>query len=92
MLFDDGDQHIYGNGNPDLSLDCVLRCAIKLLDASASGGLFDPFEKQLYLPAELVQLSNDQGRKSKVVSVKHEPFATLGVYETDAPEVHWVLL
>ena len=39
-FFEDGDQDIDGDGNPDLSFDGVLRGPVEGLDAEV---LFDPF-------------------------------------------------
>jgi len=40
-FFEDGDEHINGNGNPDLGLDSVFGGPEKLLDSQV---LFDPFD------------------------------------------------
>ena len=64
FFLDDCDQNINTDGNPDLSLHCVLGSSEEGLDSQI---LFDPFEKNFYLPATLVKLSNRQGRQSKVV-------------------------
>jgi len=92
LLFDDSDQHVGGNGAPDLRLHRVLARAQKTLDAQV---LFDPFEKQLHLPAALVQRGNGQRRQRRIVGQKHQRFARLGVVESDAPQmlrvVAWVI-
>jgi hypothetical protein len=46
-FFDDGDQHIDRDSNPDLSFDGVLRRAEEDFDSKM---LLDPFEKQFDLP------------------------------------------
>lgn len=50
-LFDDGDQHVSGDGSPYLRLDCVFGGAKERFDAQV---LFDPLEKQLDLTTVLV--------------------------------------
>ena len=84
LLFNDGDQHICGDGAPDLRLHCVLARAQKALDAQM---LLDPFEEQFHLPAALVQCSNGQGRQRRVVGQKHQRLARLGVFVADAPQM-----
>ena len=44
MLSDDGDEHVSGNGDPDLGLNGVLARAIESLDAQV---LLYPFEEEL---------------------------------------------
>ena len=43
FLFDDDDEHVGGDGAPDLRLDCVLAVSEKLLDAQV---LLDPLERR----------------------------------------------
>ena len=46
-LFDDGDEHVDGDRDPDLGFDGIFRGAEKSLDAQV---LLDPFEEQLDTP------------------------------------------
>ena len=48
LFFEDCDQDINGNGDPNLSLNAVGRGAEEPFDAQV---LFDPFEEQLDLPS-----------------------------------------
>ena len=89
LLFDDSDQYVSGHGAPDLRLHRVLARSQKALDAQV---LLDPFEEQLYLPAALVQRGNGQRRQRCVVGQKHQRFARIGVFESDAPKMLWVVL
>ena len=89
LLFDDGDQHVGGHGAPDLRLHRVLACSQKALDAQM---LLDPFEEQLHLPATLVQCRNGQGWQRRVVGQKHQRFARLEVFVSDAPQMLGVVL
>ena len=52
LLFDDGHEHIDGDGDPDLSLHGILGSAEEGLDAKV---LLDPFEEQLDPPAMTVE-------------------------------------
>ena len=63
FFFDNGDQHVSGDGAPDLRLHRILARAQKTLDAQM---LLDPFEEQFDLPATLVQSSNGQGWQRRV--------------------------
>ena len=51
LLANRRDQHVERDGHPELRLDGILRGAEETLDPQV---LFDPLEKQLYLPAALV--------------------------------------
>jgi hypothetical protein len=64
FFLDNGDQNVNADGNPDLSLYCVLGRTEKCFDTKV---LFDPFEKDFYPPAALVKLCNRQSRQCKVV-------------------------
>ncbi len=49
-LADDGNQHINRDGDPDLSLHCVVAGPIKRFDPQV---LLDPFVEQFHLPRHL---------------------------------------
>ena len=51
-LFDNGDQHVSGDGAPDLRFDRVLAVADEAFDTQM---LLDPLEEQFDLPAAFVQ-------------------------------------
>ena len=87
FFFNNGDEHVGGHGAPDLRLDCVLAVAQKLLDAQV---LFDPFEKQLHLPAAFVQRSDGQGRQACVVGQEDQSLLGCRVLEPDTPQVFGV--
>ena len=82
-LLDDRHQHVYGDGNPDLSFHGVLGCAIERLDSKI---LFDPFEEQLDLPATFEEQSNRQCRQNKVVCQKDKVAMFFDIEETDSPK------
>ena len=52
LLFDNGDQHISGDGTPDLRFDRVLAVTDEAFDTQM---LLDPLEEQLDLPAAFVR-------------------------------------
>ena len=64
FFLDNRDQNVNADGNPDLSLHSVLGGAEKCFDTQV---LLDPFEKDFYAPAALVESNNCQSRQSKVV-------------------------
>ena len=70
----DGHENINGDGNPDLSFDCILGGAIKGLDPEM---LLDPFEKQLHLPAAAIKICNRDGRQDKIVGKEYKYFVVL---------------
>src|ERR1700674_5316844 len=79
-LRENGNQDVDGDGNPDLSLDRIFAMAVKGFDSQV---LFDPFEKQFYLPTRLIKVRDGEGRKVKVVSEKHKPAVLFQVIEAD---------
>ena len=81
LLRDDGDEHVGGDGTPDLSLDRVLAGSQESLDAKV---LLDPLEEQFDLPAALVQGRNGQGRQGRIVGQKHQRLAGLRAVVRDA--------
>lgn len=84
LLLDDGDEHVGGDGAPDLCLHGVLAGAQESLDTQV---LLDPFEEQLDLPATFVERGNRQGGQRRVVGQKDQRLARFGVFESDAPQV-----
>jgi hypothetical protein len=64
LFFDDSDQDVNGNSDPDLGLDGIFGRTIKGFDPEM---LFDPLEKQFDLPATVVKLCDGQRWKDKVV-------------------------
>ncbi len=89
LLFDDSNQNVTRYCAPDLGLDGVFAVAQKLLDTQM---LFDPFEEQFDLPAVLAERCNSQGWQYKIVGQKYQSPAALGVFESDAPQVLWVIV
>jgi len=83
FFLDDGHQHIDGDGGPDLRPDRILRGPIERLDAQM---LLDPAKEQLDFPTALIELSNRQSGKKKVVGEKHETFLTLPIEVPYAPQ------
>src|SRR5271166_6539039 len=88
-LAHDRHQHVDRNGDPDLRLHGVLRRAIELLDPQV---LFDPLEKEFHLPAAFVQIADRQGRERHLIGKKDQRLGLFCVAETDAPQMHWIVL
>ena len=80
-LFDNGHQNIAAHRTPDLRLDSIHTCADKGLGAQV---LFDPFEKQLQLPAALIQLGYLSCLQVKVVGQKRDAARLLGDVKLNA--------
>ena len=83
-LFDDGDEHVDGDRDPDLGFDGIFRGAEKSLDAQV---LLDPFEKQFHLPAALVELCNGQRRQIEIVGEKGETFVIVMVVKNHSAQM-----
>ena len=83
-----GDQHVCADRDPDLRLDRVLVGAIKRLDAQV---LFDPFEKQLDLPALAIQICNQFGFEGEVVGQKCDALASV-VLDHHTSQRGWIVL
>ena len=48
--------------------------------------LFDPFEKQLHLPAATIKLGDGECGQGEIVGEKHQPLAGIGVLESNATQ------
>ena len=63
-FFQNGDEHVNGDGGPDLGAHRIGRRAVKSFDTQM---LLDPFEEQFDLPASAIELGDGQRRDGKVV-------------------------
>ena len=88
MLFDDSDEDINADGDPDLGFDGVLIGAEKCLDAQV---LFDPFEEQLDLPAAFVELCDGQGCNLEIVGEEAKSLVVVFVVEADIAQILWIV-
>ncbi len=82
-LASDGHQHINRDSDPDLSLHGVLASSVEHFDAKV---LFDPFEKQFYLPTALIDLGDGQCWKQKVVGQELESLLCFDIEITDSAQ------
>ncbi len=87
LLFNNGNQHVSGDGAPDLRLYCILAVADKSLDTQM---LLDPLEKQFDLPSLLVQCGDGQRGQRRIVGQEYQRLAGFRVFETDAPQLFGV--
>ena len=76
MFFDDGDEAVDRDGNPNLRLHRGFRGAVELLEPQM---LLDPLEEEFHLPAAFVQGADGGGRKGEVVDDEHQRLAGLGM-------------
>lgn len=88
-FFDDGDEQVDGDGDPDLGFDGVLGIAEKAFDAEV---LFDPPEEQFDLPAAFVEGTDGGCRELEVIGEEHQGFGGCGVLESDAAQVLPIVL
>jgi len=72
-----------------LCLDGVLAVAQKLIDTKV---LFDPLEEQFDMPTILVQRGDCQRWQYKIVGQEYKSLFDLGVFETNAAQILWVML
>ena len=84
LLLDDGDQHVDGDGDPNLRLHRVLGGAVEALDAQV---LFDPLEEQLDLPAASVKRADGECWQDEVVGQKDQMLVGLGIVIANASQV-----
>src|SRR5438876_11963905 len=54
--------------------------------------LWQAIEKQLDLPAALVERGNGQRRQEHVVGEEHQSLAGVGIFEADAPQLLGIVL
>jgi len=80
----DGHQHIDGDGGPDLRLRTLRERREERFDAQV---LLDPFEKQLDLPATLVQLRNGECAQGKIVGEKNQLAMSLPIAVADTAQI-----
>ena len=88
FLFDDGDQYINCDGDPDLRLYGVFGKPVKLFDTQV---LLDPFEEQFDLPAAFVKLRDCCCRELKIVGKEHQTNVFFGIVVTDAAKFFRVI-
>jgi len=84
FLFDNSDDDIDGDGDPDLCLYGVRAIAPEGLDLEV---LFDPLEEQFYLPSVFIELCDFQWRKIEVVGQKDKRAILLGIVELYSSQV-----
>jgi hypothetical protein len=79
-----GYQKIGANGNPNLAMNSVLRCAIKRFDFQM---LFDPTKKEFDFPAFLIETGDCSSVYLKVVGQKYKGLVFFSIVELDSPQV-----
>jgi len=83
-LLDDSGKHVNCYGNPDLRLNGVFRSPIECFDPKV---LFDPAEKQLNSPTQLIEHGNGQRRKDKIIGQEDQVAVVLPIVEPDAAQL-----
>jgi hypothetical protein len=63
-FFDDGDQQVDRDGDPDLGFDRVFAGSVEGLDAQV---LLDPLEEQFHLPAAFVEGADGRGGQIELI-------------------------
>jgi hypothetical protein len=76
LLFQNGDQQVNGDGDPNLGFDGIFRIPEKDFNTQV---LLDPFEEKFDLPPLPVKLGNGEGLKLEVVGEKDQGFAGIRV-------------
>jgi len=89
LLFEDRNQHVNADGDPDLSLDGIGRSAEEALDAQV---LLDPLEEQFDLPPTLVQFRNGQSWQGEVVGQVDKESSGVVVEEPDSSQTFRISL
>ena len=80
LLFQDRDQDVHADSNPDLGADGIVGGAVEGLDSQV---LLDPLEEQLDLPAQFVEAGDGDGREGEVVGEEDQGFFGLSVEEAN---------
>ena len=89
FLFQDCDEEVNADSNPDLGANGIVGGAVEGLDSQV---LLDPLEEQLHLPAEFVEGGDAEGRKGEIVRQKDERFVGGSVEEANSSQVLWIVL
>jgi hypothetical protein len=84
LFFDDGDQHVDRDGDPDLRLHCILGGSVEAFDTKV---LFDPLEKEFNLPSAFVEGANGERRKRFLVGQEHQRLARFWIVEADTTQM-----
>ena len=79
----DRHEHVYAHRDPNLRLHGILGCPVEGLDTQ---GLLDPFEEQLHLPAQPVELIDCERGQIEVVRQERQALAGLGVAIANVPQ------
>jgi hypothetical protein len=58
LLLDDGDEHVDGNGDPNLGLHRVLGCAVETFDEKV---LLDPLAEEFDVPTLAARADGQRG-------------------------------
>ena len=74
-FFDDSDQNVYSDSDPDLGFNGVGRSSKETLNTQV---LLDPFEEQFNVPTVLVNGGDGLTRDRKIVGDEHEVFVDIG--------------
>ena len=89
FLFQDRDEEVNADSNPDLGANGIVGGAVEGLDSQV---LLDPFEEQLHLPAEFVEGGNAEGRKGEIIRQEDERFVGGSVEEANSSQAVWIVL
>ncbi len=89
MFLGNGNQDVNADGNPDLSFHCIFGSAEERFDAQM---LFDPFEKQLDLPAAPIKFGNGESGQLKMVRQENKRLLFLVVIKSNATKFVGVVL
>jgi hypothetical protein len=82
-LLETGHQQVSANRNPYLGLHGIFSVPVEPADAEV---LFDPLEKELYLPTALIKLSDGGCGEREVIGQENQSFTGFRINEADAPE------
>lgn len=86
-VFDDGNQDVDRDGDPDLGLDRVLQCSIKPFDPKM---LLDPLEEQFDLPAIGIQDADHGAGQCHLVGDEDQDLASFRILESNPSQLVWI--
>ncbi len=88
-FFDEGHEHVGGDGDPDLGFHGVLRSTEEPFDAQM---LLDPFEEDLHLPALLIKRADGGGREIELIGKEQQGLTRLGILEANPAQMIRIVL
>ena len=88
-FFDDGDEDVDRDGDPDLGFYSIFRRSVEPFDPQM---LLDPLEEEFNLPAALIEGADGRGWQAELVGEENECLGGFGIAEAYPAQMLWIAL